>query len=71
MEQEHCLEWLRIAVLCRSDITLTTFQWEGVNRSRLATEYPIPRRCVDSERLLRWSEDRAVDITQEGVLEHK
>ncbi|KAF2711444.1 hypothetical protein K504DRAFT_489325 [Pleomassaria siparia CBS 279.74] len=68
---EHCLEWLRIAALCRSDITLTTFRWEGVNGSRLATEYPVPRQCVDSERVLRWSEDRAVDITQEGLLEDK
>ncbi|KAF2846518.1 hypothetical protein T440DRAFT_510833 [Plenodomus tracheiphilus IPT5] len=68
---EHCLEWLRIAALCRSDITLTTFQWEGVNGSRLATEYPIPRQCVDSARVLQWSEDRAIDITQEGVLEHE
>lgn len=69
-QQEHCLEWLRVAALCRSDVTLTTFQWEGVNGSRLATEYPIPRQCVDSERVLEWSEARAIDITQEGILEH-
>ncbi|KAF2684870.1 hypothetical protein K458DRAFT_431144 [Lentithecium fluviatile CBS 122367] len=67
---EHCLEWLRVAALCRSDTTLTTFQWEGANGSRLATEYPIPRMCVDSEQVMQWSEERAVDITQEGILEH-
>jgi hypothetical protein len=66
---EHCLEWLRVAVLCRADTTLTTFQWGGHNMSSLETEYPIPRQCADSDRILRWSEEHAVDISKEGLLE--
>ncbi|KAL7621387.1 hypothetical protein AAE478_008709 [Parahypoxylon ruwenzoriense] len=66
---EHCLEWLRVAALCRGDTTLTTFHWGGRDGSSLQTDYPIPHQCVNSERLLRWSEERAVDITQEGLLE--
>ncbi|KAI2768969.1 hypothetical protein F4815DRAFT_489826 [Daldinia loculata] len=66
---EHCLEWLRVAALCRGDTTLTTFQWRKGERVSLETEYPIPRQCVNSERLLKWSEERAVDINQEGLLE--
>ncbi|KAI3323801.1 hypothetical protein HD806DRAFT_74728 [Xylariaceae sp. AK1471] len=67
---EHCLEWLRVAALCRGDTTLTTLHWGGgPDRTLLQTEYPIPRQCVDSERILAWSEERAVDITEEGLLE--
>ncbi|KAI0183600.1 hypothetical protein EV127DRAFT_446444 [Xylaria flabelliformis] len=65
---EHCLEWLRVAVLCRCDTTLSTFQWGGHNNSSLETEYPIPRQCVNSDKILRWSRDHAVDITQDGIL---
>ncbi|OTA92755.1 hypothetical protein M434DRAFT_31512 [Hypoxylon sp. CO27-5] len=68
---EHCLEWLRVAAICRGDTTLTTFQWGGPDGSNLETEYPIPRQCVNSEKLLRWSEERSVDITQDGLLEKK
>ncbi|KAI0602838.1 hypothetical protein F4775DRAFT_597977 [Biscogniauxia sp. FL1348] len=68
---EHCLEWLRVAVLCRGDTTLTTFRWGGRGGSSLETEYPIPRQCVDSDRLLEWSERHSVDITQQGLLETK
>ncbi|KAI1387573.1 uncharacterized protein F4822DRAFT_406969 [Hypoxylon trugodes] len=66
---EHCLEWLRVAALCRGDTTLTTFRWEGKERRRLETEYPIPRTCVDAGRILKWSEEHAVDINQDGLLQ--
>ncbi|KAK8055064.1 hypothetical protein PG993_000291 [Apiospora rasikravindrae] len=66
---EHCLEWLRVAALCRGDTTLTTFRWGGKKGGSLETEYPTPHQCVDSASLMEWAEERAVDITQEGVLE--
>ncbi|KAI1190177.1 hypothetical protein F5B17DRAFT_427823 [Nemania serpens] len=65
---EHCLEWLRVAALCRGDTTLTTFQWSGERKGVLETKYPIPRRCVNHQSLLAWSEERAVDITEPGLL---
>ncbi|KAI1759590.1 hypothetical protein GGR53DRAFT_527080 [Hypoxylon sp. FL1150] len=66
---EHCLEWLRVAALCRGDTTLTTFRWGGEKGQYLETEYPIPRACVNGEKILEWSEKHAVDITGEGVLQ--
>ncbi|KAI1324466.1 hypothetical protein F5Y16DRAFT_381005 [Xylariaceae sp. FL0255] len=66
---EHCLEWLRQAALCRGDTTLTTFEWGiGDRNGVLETEYPFPRRCVSPQSLLAWSEERAVDITEPGLL---
>lgn len=61
---EHCLEWLRVTTLCRGDTTLTTFAWSKHDPPRLESHYPVPHQCVDSERLLAWSRDRAVDSSQ-------
>lgn len=66
---EHCLEWIRMGVLCRSDITLSVLQWDSETGSRLETEYPIPRKCIDSERILQWAERNAIDLSKEGILE--
>ncbi|KAF7532289.1 hypothetical protein G7054_g8111 [Neopestalotiopsis clavispora] len=66
---EHCLEWLRVAALCRGDTTLTTFQWSDAKPGLLETEYPVPRQCVNWDELLQWSEEHAVDITENGLLE--
>lgn len=65
---EHCLELLRVASLCRSDTTLTTFQWGGPNGTKLETEYPIPHQCIDHEKVLGWSKAHAVDIGKKGIL---
>ncbi|KAK8137991.1 hypothetical protein PG984_001371 [Apiospora sp. TS-2023a] len=66
---EHCLEWLRVAALCRGDTTLSTFRWGGKEGVSLETEYPVPHQCVNSASLMEWAEKRAVDITQGGVLQ--
>ena len=62
LHSEHCLDWLRVAALCRGDTTLTTLNWNKEGPvPYLDSEYPIPRRCIDWERLLDWSEARSVD----------
>ncbi|KAI1264668.1 hypothetical protein F5Y18DRAFT_76394 [Xylariaceae sp. FL1019] len=66
---EHCLEWLRIAALCRGDTTLSTFRWSTTEPAFLETEYPIPRQCVKPESLLGWAKQHAVDITRSDLLE--
>lgn len=64
---EHCIEWIRVAAICRGDTTLTLFEWED---ERLVTKYPVPHVCVDEEALLGWTREngRMVDIDEEGVL---
>ncbi|KAL1600857.1 hypothetical protein SLS60_007245 [Paraconiothyrium brasiliense] len=66
---EHCLEWLRLGVMCRADVTLSALQWDSPTGSRLETEYPIPRKCVNFERLKKWSEERAIDVTETGIID--
>lgn len=61
----HCIDWIKTAALCRSDTTLTTLAWNG---SRLDTEYPVEYTCVQPESLFEWADQRAVDVSEPGIL---
>jgi len=51
--------------MCRGDTALTTFKWEGT-QSRPVTVFKTEHQCVDWERLISWSNERAVtsDVVQ-------
>jgi len=68
---EHCIEWIRTAVICRGDTTLTLFEWTGEKgNERLETKYPIPHMCFNEDELLGWTEKEGmkVDIDAPGAL---
>ncbi|KAG1820567.1 uncharacterized protein BJ212DRAFT_1038226 [Suillus subaureus] len=58
---DHCVEILRQAIMCPSDVTMVNYDWvEGLD-----DPYPnfnIPHQCRDFEKILTWVDDRRVNI---------
>ncbi|KAI9843959.1 MAG: hypothetical protein M1837_006000 [Sclerophora amabilis] len=57
---DHCLEALRTSSMCRADISLITFRWEGEAAEHQS--YSM-RQCVDWDILDRWAGERAMGFS--------
>jgi len=66
---DHCIDWLRVAAMCRGDVTVSVLQWDAPTKSKLESEYPVPHQCVDFGLIARWAEENAIDVSKKGVLE--
>ncbi|KND86886.1 hypothetical protein TOPH_08479 [Tolypocladium ophioglossoides CBS 100239] len=66
---EHCIDILRMAAMCRADTSIYPYFWSDSNR------YPNPKwerrhECVDWEKLEEFLEARRVDIFVSNMLVH-
>ncbi|KAK8135210.1 hypothetical protein PG984_007222 [Apiospora sp. TS-2023a] len=57
LHTDHCLEILRQAAMCRSDVTLFTPQWSEGSRFPRA-DFSQEHECVDFDAVNRWAADR-------------
>ncbi|KAF2465158.1 uncharacterized protein BDR25DRAFT_379910, partial [Lindgomyces ingoldianus] len=60
---DHCIEALRLLVMCRGDVSLYTFTWakDYPNATKnILSRVNAPRQCVDWDRLESWAKERAV-----------
>ncbi|OCL14663.1 hypothetical protein AOQ84DRAFT_280564 [Glonium stellatum] len=58
----HCIETLRISVMCQADMSLYTFRWENSTDDRPATKSNAKRQCVNWDPLEKWSQNRKVSL---------
>jgi hypothetical protein len=61
---DHCLESLRLELLCSADVSLWTFKWTEHSRAKPANHIPQQHVCVDWDALHAWMQERAVDWSE-------
>ncbi|KAK8078577.1 hypothetical protein PG996_004747 [Apiospora saccharicola] len=69
LHTDHCLEILRQAAMCRSDVTLFTLQWSEGSRFPRA-DFSQEHECVDFDAVNGWAADRRVEAGTPGILTH-
>lgn len=55
----HCVENLRAAILCHSDVTPVTFHWNRRMES-IVQKLETPHKCRNFEKIRRWAGERMV-----------
>ncbi|KAG1891070.1 hypothetical protein F4604DRAFT_1704100 [Suillus subluteus] len=64
---DHCVEILRQIIMCRSDVTIVTYDWvEGLD-----DPYPnfnVPHQCRDLEKILDWVDGRRVYVSRSELI---
>ncbi|CZS88192.1 uncharacterized protein RCO7_01155 [Rhynchosporium graminicola] len=66
---EHCIDALRMAVMCRADVTVFPFHWKSGTRLPSPT-WSQNHECVNWDVLQKWMDTRVVDVKAPGVLTH-
>ncbi|KAF3396581.1 hypothetical protein DPV78_008391 [Talaromyces pinophilus] len=64
---DHCIETLRQGIMCRGDISLTTYTYIQGSNDVTARSWGS-HQCIDFEALTAWTRERAVDIFHPGVI---
>lgn len=60
----HCIEVLRLSVMCSADLSLYTFTWpQRQHFTFLDAHSRSPRKCVDWNQLEAWSMKRRISLT--------
>lgn len=62
LSPDHCIETLRISLMCSADISLYTFHWQEPHATRPSTKTASERHCVNWKALDDWSRSRAVEL---------
>ena len=57
MDLDHCIDYLRQAIMCHGDITPNTFEWNDETQSYLA-HHSTRHQCRDFERVYDWAAGR-------------
>ncbi|OCL09074.1 hypothetical protein AOQ84DRAFT_291950, partial [Glonium stellatum] len=60
---DHCLETLRLSLMCNADLSLYTFRWDSENATRPLPKSNSSRKCVEWDRLELWARKRMVPLT--------
>ncbi|KAF2475361.1 uncharacterized protein BDR25DRAFT_340146 [Lindgomyces ingoldianus] len=61
---DHCIEVLRISLMCTADLSLYTFSWpDDPDAIFLNAHSNSPRKCVKWEQLERWSTKRKISLS--------
>lgn len=55
----HCVENLRAAIICHSDVTPVTFHWNRRMQS-VVQKLETPHKCRNFEKIRRWAGERRV-----------
>lgn len=59
---DHCIETIRISLMCTGDISLYTFHWENDHQEKPTTRSNSERYCANWEKLQAWSLQRTVGM---------
>ncbi|KAG1813508.1 uncharacterized protein BJ212DRAFT_1482419 [Suillus subaureus] len=64
---DHCIEMIRQNIMCRSDVTMLTYDWvEGVEDP--FPNFNIPHRCRNFEKVLDWVDGHRVFVPKSKVV---
>ncbi|KAF2834031.1 hypothetical protein CC86DRAFT_339785 [Ophiobolus disseminans] len=64
----HCLEILRMQLMCRGDAALFTYAWDMGKREPL-TDFAVEHTCANWDKLKDWTEKHSFDV-REDLLTH-
>jgi hypothetical protein len=68
---DHCLEAIRISLMCKADISVYTFRWdESVDTHRPLPKSNAEHKCVDWNALELWAHSRKTDLAPKLVREN-
>lgn len=65
--KDHCLEVLRVAVMCHADVDMNTFSWSAPGKKKPETISSGYRKCVNWAKLDAWARSRPIPWEQEGL----
>jgi hypothetical protein len=60
MRLDHCLEILRLASMCQSDLSFTTFKWHPNKTKPMFDPIEPVHHCIDWNALIESTADRVV-----------
>jgi hypothetical protein len=64
----HCIEALRVSVMCSADLGLYSFIWTGADATKPSARSTSPRKCMDWDTIDRWSRERMIPNTHIKLL---
>ena len=67
-EVDHCVELMRVSIMCKGSPSLSTFRYISGAPAHLTAVALGHHQCVNWDRLLEWVRERAVPIFEPGVL---
>lgn len=69
-QKDHCIEFLREALMCNADTSIMTFRW--------VEQFPIPvsnlwskHQCVKWDMVENWADNRRVNLSEPGIIDPK
>ena len=65
---DHCIEMMRVSIMCRGDPSLSTFKWLPGEPLRLTAVAMGHHQCVNWDSLLAWVRQRAIPLFEPGTL---
>jgi hypothetical protein len=66
---DHCLEGVRLAIMCKADYSLITYDWLPTF-PRPWGNWAIEEECIDWEKLDAWAGERSFSIFDQKSLVH-
>ncbi|KAI0432183.1 hypothetical protein F5Y09DRAFT_354186 [Xylaria sp. FL1042] len=69
LHNDHCIEILRQATMCRGDVSIITMFWQDDNPIPV-TDFSVPHACVNWDALYVWAKERSFDPMKPGYLQH-
>ncbi|KAF2015189.1 hypothetical protein BU24DRAFT_482779, partial [Aaosphaeria arxii CBS 175.79] len=59
---DHCIETLRISIMCNADLSLYTFYWKEREENRPHAKSNSQRQCLNWAQIEQWSISRQVSL---------
>ena len=60
---DHCIDTIRLALMCHGDIAVVTFGWED-GEVLPSPDFNIQHECRNWDNLLEWAKPRKADMSQ-------
>ncbi|KAF7867204.1 hypothetical protein EAF04_005287 [Stromatinia cepivora] len=65
----HCIERLRLSMMCRGDTSLAIYKWLKEGDEFVPTITDVgPHQCINWENFSGWIKDRSVNLSEPGLL---
>ncbi|KAF2021504.1 hypothetical protein BU24DRAFT_417143 [Aaosphaeria arxii CBS 175.79] len=59
---DHCIETIRLSIMCQADLSLYTFTWKTSTDTRPKAKSASKRQCVNWDEVQGWSMNRKISL---------
>jgi hypothetical protein len=66
---DHCLDNLRLLIMCKADVSLQTYDWLD-NNPRPFANFKIEHECFNWDVVNEWAKERSFDLYDNRTLVH-